>query len=133
MLGNLLVLVAVVDCFCFSVFFLFFPLGFLFLASISWNLSSSTSSAFAMPAQVSDSILPWDGAFNGQSDCGKSTFYLQQRIFQEIQICHLHVMTLRLPSRSQPVMFGEDEAVRQGRTLVGDLHLHPKHLTTSAP
>ena len=62
-----------------------------------------------------------------------SRFYLQQGIFQEIHFCHLHILTLSLPSGGQSVMLGEDEAVRQWRPLVGDSDLHTIHITSFAP
>ena len=73
------------------------------------------------------------GTFNSQSVGRMSVLYLQQRILQEIHFCHLHILTLILPSRSESVMFSEDEAVRQRRTFVGDSDLHTKHLPISAP
>ena len=60
-------------------------------------------------------------------------FYLQQRIFQEIHFCHLDIVTASLPSGGQSVMFGEDEAVRQWRSLVSHSHLHTVELARTAP
>ena len=73
------------------------------------------------------------GTFTGQSVVRIRMLYLQQRIFQEIHLCHLHILALSLPSRGESVMFGEDETVRQRRTLVGDSDLHTKDLSISAP